>query len=97
MHINSIISCANIMQLQIAQHEQAHIGRNKQQAAIQKTKLCRQQAKQTKRTHPRQIATPPIHDPATMRHVTHRPKFQFIYNTQTKTNKIKQSLTKNFV
>lgn len=32
MHINSIMSCANIMQLQISKHEQAHIVCNKQQA-----------------------------------------------------------------
>ena len=63
--------------------EQAHIGHNKQQAAIQQTQPCYQPAKQTKHL-PRQIATPPIHDRAAIRHVAHRPKFQFIYNTQAK-------------
>ena len=85
MHINSIISYANIMQLQIAQHEQAHIGHNKQQAAIQQTRPSHQQVNEANHaSFARQLATPPIHDTATMRHAPHRPKFQLIYNTQAK-------------
>ena len=52
MHINSIISCANIMQLQISKHEQVYIGRNEQQAAIQQTQPSYQQANQAKRPSP---------------------------------------------
>lgn len=52
MHINSIISCANIMQLQISKHEQAYIAHNKQQAAIQQTQPHHQQAKQADRPSP---------------------------------------------
>lgn len=97
MHINSIISCANIMQSQIIQYEQAHVGRNKQQAAYSKHSQAIGKPSKPSVRITRQIAKPPIHDRDTMRHATHRPKFQFIYNTQTKTNKIKQNLAKIFV
>ena len=72
------------MQLQITQHEQAHISRNKQQTEIQQTQSCHNQAKQV-----------PAHRPGKLkrRQSTSGPQcamprigqnFLFIYNTQAK-------------